>query len=219
MAAQSGNLQLRQALQSILSSVDRLDKITENYLKLSRLSAGRKAEVDLGETLESVLATYAPACEAQGVSVDWSREPGARLAIHGDRDLLEQVFGNLLRNALQALEGFEQSALVRPKVFWAMGCAESGKVWLKIEDNGPGITPEVRSKLFTPFVTTRAQGTGLGLSFIKQVVEDHGGTISCLEREPGKGACFEMTFPPLPSASRAIGAEENPSIVEISEVH
>src|SRR3954471_7630553 len=104
LAAQSGNPQLKQSLQSILGSVDRLEKITENYLKLSRLSAGRKTPVDLGEVLESVLATYTPTCEAQGVSVDWTREPGADLMIHGDRDLLEQVFGNLLRNALQALE-------------------------------------------------------------------------------------------------------------------
>jgi nitrogen fixation/metabolism regulation signal transduction histidine kinase len=190
LASGAGNSQLRQSLHSILSSVDRLEKITENYLKLSRLSSGEKSEVDLGDALESVLATYASVCEAQGVQVDWAREPGARLIVHGDRDLLEQVFGNLLRNALQALED-----TAAPRIHWALGTTESGRVWLKIEDNGPGIPAEVRSRLFTPFVTTRAQGTGLGLSFIKQVVEDHGGAITCLEREPSRGACFEMVFP------------------------
>lgn len=195
LAAGAGNSQLRQSLHSILSSVDRLEKITENYLKLSRLSSGEKSEVDLGLTLESVLATYASACEAQGVQVDWRREPGASLVVHGDRDLLEQVFGNLLRNALQALEGATPADGAPPSIHWALGTTETGRVWLKIQDNGPGIPAEVRARLFTPFVTTRAQGTGLGLSFIKQVVEDHAGVITCLERESGRGACFEMVFP------------------------
>jgi signal transduction histidine kinase/PAS domain-containing protein len=205
MASRLGNPQLKQSLQSILGSVDRLEKITDNYLKLSRLSTGEKKQVDLGEVLESVLATYAPVCESQGVSVDWRREPRARLSLYGDRDLLEQVFGNLLRNALQALEGWKprgtpgtlEAALnnARPRIHWALGNTETGRVWIKIEDNGPGISPDIRSRLFTPFLTTRAQGTGLGLSFIKQVVEDHGGAIQSLERGADQGACFEITFP------------------------
>jgi nitrogen fixation/metabolism regulation signal transduction histidine kinase len=195
LAASSSNPQLKQSLQSILSSVDRLEKITDNYLKLSRLSAGHKSELDLGDALESVLATYASACEAQGVQVDWAREPGASLVVHGDRDLLEQVFGNLLRNALQSLESSPPADGARARVRWALGATESGRAWLKIEDNGPGIPADLRGRLFTPFVTTRAQGTGLGLSFVKQVIEDHGGTIVCLDREPGRGACFEMVFP------------------------
>ncbi|MGK5083302.1 ATP-binding protein [Bdellovibrionota bacterium FG-1] len=196
LASKIGHLPLKQSLQSILGAVDRLDKITENYLKLSKLSAGKKVRVDLSEVLESVLATYANTCESQGVSVDWRREGGHSLAVYGDRDLLEQVFGNLLRNSLQALEGRGPQDGSRPCIVFAMGSAESGRLWVKVEDNGPGIPNDIRNRLFTPFMTTRAQGTGLGLSFIKQVVEDHGGEILAQEREPGQGACFEMTFPP-----------------------
>ena len=104
MAARLGNLALKQSLHSILASVDRLQKITENYLKLSRLSDGQKTIVDLGEVLESVLATYAPVCEAQGVRVDWTREPRSSLQIWADRDLLEQVLGNLFRNSFKLLK-------------------------------------------------------------------------------------------------------------------
>jgi signal transduction histidine kinase len=195
LASRLGHPALKQSIQSILSSVDRLEKITENYLKLSKLSTGEKTAVDLSDVLDSVLATYSPVCEAQGVKVDWRREPRSRLVASGDRDLLEQVFGNLFRNALQALE-----SVAYPKITWSMGNTETGAVWVSIQDNGPGIPSEVRSKLFTPFVTTRAQGTGLGLSFIKKVLEDHGGTIRCVERGEGQGACFELTLPAVTAA-------------------
>jgi nitrogen fixation/metabolism regulation signal transduction histidine kinase len=196
MAARLGNINLRQSLQSILGSVDRLQKITENYLKLSRLSDGQKSCVDLGEILESVLAIYSPVCEVQCVQVDWNREVGSSLKVWADHDLMEQVLGNLLRNSLQALEG--ERPLGQPsKILWNLGNTEAGLLWLRIEDNGPGIADEVKNRLFTPFVTTRAQGTGLGLSFIKQVVEDHGGTIQLRESSFGQGACFEMRLPLL----------------------
>src|SRR5690606_25253147 len=122
----------RQSLQSILSAVDRLENITENYLKLSRLSSGERTRFDLREALESVLATYAPACEAQGVAVDWKVERGGSYLVHGDRSLLEQVLGNLFRNALQALAG-----VARARVAWQLGNTEDGRVWLRISDNGP----------------------------------------------------------------------------------
>ncbi len=197
MAFKLGDLSLKQSLQSILGSVDRLQKITENYLKLSRLSDGQKMVVDLREVLESVFATYAPACEDQGVEVNWTNEPGCNLRVWADRDLLEQVFGNLFRNSLQALEGQKQNTQSQPMISWRLGNTDSGKVWLRIEDSGPGISIEVRKKLFTPFVTTRAQGTGLGLSFIKKVLEDHGGMIQNMDRPLGEGACFELFLPLL----------------------
>ena len=195
MASRLGEVQLKQSLHSILASVDRLQKITENYLKLSRLSDGQKTVIDLGEILESVLATYAPVCEEQGVIVEWSREPHSQLKVWADHDLFEQVLGNLFRNSLQALEGAHFLLPVRPTICWSLGNTEFGQVRLKIEDNGPGISAQVKERLFTPFVTTRAQGTGLGLSFIKKVLEDHGGSIQNLDRQVGQGACFELLIP------------------------
>jgi len=199
LAAALGHIPLKQSLQSILGSVDRLEKITQNYLKLSRLSAGEKKRVDIGEVLESVLATYASVCEAESVRVDWHREELSSLLVFGDRDLLEQVLGNLFRNALQALESVSAGdpAGNGRAIHCSMGNAESGRVWLRIEDNGPGIPSEIRERLFTPFVTTRPQGTGLGLSFARKVIEDHGGSITCADRVPGEGTCFEILLPQL----------------------
>lgn len=195
LAVQSGSPQLRQSLQSILSSVDRLEAITENYLKLSKLSTGVLKALDLGEVLERVLAEYAPLCEAARVQVDWTRERGATLLIRGDEGLLEQALGNLLKNALQALENSPA-----PKhVAWRLGASDSGKVWVRIEDNGPGIPAEIRERIFEPFVTSKAQGTGLGLAFVKQVVEEHGAEIRMVPSRwtipQGSGAAFEIVFP------------------------
>jgi len=192
---------LKQSLQSILNSVDRLQKITENYLKLSRLSAGKKQEVDVEDVLESVLATYAPVCEVQGVEVIWERSKGKTFKTWADPDLLEQVLGNLFRNALQALESKDGP---QAQIRLSVGINEAKRLYLKVEDNGPGIAPEVRSRLFTPFVTTRAHGTGLGLSFSKRVLEEQGGMIKVEERPMGQGACFQVIFPPMGEETREV---------------
>lgn len=192
LAQRLSNIPLKQSLASILGSVDRLEKITDNYLKLSRLSAGNKRVVDLGEVLEMVLATYATVCEVKNVAVDWRREARSDLRIWGDPELLEQVLGNLFRNALQALELVE----VPRRIEIYLGNGESGTVWLRMTDNGPGLPLEVRNKLFVPFVTTRAQGTGLGLSFIKRVLDEHEGKVEVIDLPNGvRGTCFQIILP------------------------
>ncbi|NDD91939.1 HAMP domain-containing protein [bacterium] len=192
-AQQSGDPQLRQSLQSILESVERLSSITDNYLRFSKTSSGRRSRFDLGEALESVLATYAPACEKQGVRVDWRRIEEVGLEIHGDRDGVEQALGNLMSNALHALDG-----VTNPKIQWTLGSGETGSVWVRVRDNGPGIASEIQARLFAPFSTTKAQGTGLGLSWVKRIVDEHQGKIEveagAQERELC-GASFLLIFP------------------------
>ncbi len=191
-AGRLGDRELKRSLDSILQSVDRLGKITENYLTLSRLSSGKRELLDLGEILESVLATYSNAFESKRVRVDWTRESEGSLPVSLDRGLVEHALGNLVRNALEAVpEG-------RGQILFSMGRVESGRVWLRIEDNGPGIHGEARDKIFTPFFTTRASGTGLGLSFVKKVIEEQAGSIDCLPPTIDGGAVFEIVLPEVP---------------------
>lgn len=188
-----GDLKLRQSVQSILQSVERLSTITDNYLRFSRTSSGKKVSFDLGEALDSVLATYALACEEQRIRVSWHRPSGVSLVIHGDRDGIEQALGNLMSNAIQALDG-----VVEPKIEWTLGVVETGSVWIRIRDSGPGISSHIRQRLFAPFSTTKAQGTGLGLSWVKRVIEEHSGSIEVLERGETQGFCgasFVLVFP------------------------
>ncbi len=179
---------LKQSLQSILSSVDRLESITENYLKLSRMSSGSKTKADMSLVLQNVLAAFTSLCEKYRVRVDWKIEAHAPLMILGDIPLLEQALGNLLQNSIQAMEG--QSS---PHVTFKLSQLESGRISLMIQDEGPGISQDILDRLFTPFMTTKAQGTGLGLSFVKKVIEDHGGEITYVPTPVG--ACFQIVLP------------------------
>lgn len=185
-ATAAGNPSLRSALQAILASVDRLEKITENYLRLSRMGTGEKKTAELSELLQNALATYANAIERAGVRVDWKRERDLPASVRVDATNFEQALGNLLNNSLQA--GCR-------RIEFRVGHLESGRVFIRVEDDGGGIPEAARAKLFTPFSTTKAQGTGLGLSFVKKVAEESGGEVRFLERTSLGGAGFEITLP------------------------
>jgi signal transduction histidine kinase len=105
----------------------------------------------------------------------------------GDAHHLEEVISNLVRNAVEA-KGIGARIHIR-------ACLESHH-WLHvtIDDNGPGIPPELRVSLFKPFVTTKRKGTGLGLAIVKKIVEEHGGTIQ-IDDAPAGGARFVLRLP------------------------
>lgn len=193
---------LKQSLMSIQASVERLNKITENYLKLSRPSRSKHEVVSLPDVLEEVLATYMNECQSLGISVDWVHPAVGRLTILADRELLIQALGNLMRNAMQAVAKRD-----RPQIRIAVFETETGRAGFRIEDSGPGISDEIRPRLFEPFATTRAEGTGLGLSFVKKVVEDYAGQIDVSSQSRLGGACFEVVFPSTASRLSHVTSE------------
>ena len=106
---------------------------------------------------------------------------------------LEQVFVNLLHNALEAL-----ADTARPRIRLSVE-RDGERVRVRIEDNGPGVDPAVRERLFTPFFTTRAQGVGLGLVISRDILAEFGGTLAALE--VGAGAAFEVTLEAMEEAA------------------
>src|SRR6202011_4366121 len=93
------------------------------------------------------------------------------------------------------LDALEESRAVAPRVKIAAGENLAGtEVWLRVRDNGPGISAEVRANLFTPFHTSKPNGTGLGLAISRKLVEAHGGTLEA-GSSPGGGADLTMTLP------------------------
>lgn len=185
---------LKQSMQSILGSVERLQKIIQNYLKLSRLSSGVKARVDLKEIVEKSLATYASSFEQFKVRVTWNFDRDATTGqVHGDPELLESALGNLIRNSLQSLEKVPS---IDRKVFISLRNLDKNRIYLIFEDTGLGVPEDVRANLFKPFFTTKAQGTGLGLSFVKKVFNDLGGDFYLKANLLGeRGAKFEGFLP------------------------
>ena len=187
-------ISLKQSMQSILGSVERLQKIIQNYLKLSRLSSGVKARIDLKEIVESSLATYANSFEQMKVRVTWNFDRDRTTGeVFGDPELMESALGNLIRNALQSLEKVEEK---ERKVFISLHALDRNRVYLSFEDTGLGVSAEIKDNLFKPFFTTKAQGTGLGLSFVKKVFNDLGGDFYLKANTLGeRGAKFEGYLP------------------------
>jgi signal transduction histidine kinase len=120
--------------------------------------------------------------------------------IQGDPHQLRQIFTNLLTNAFEAMEGKGQvtiSATQLPgedEVAVGSGVKASPMVQVEVADNGPGVTPEVMDKMFSPFFTTKPRGSGLGLAIVRKIVDAHDGRIDVSARPDG-GVRFRVTLP------------------------
>lgn len=120
--------------------------------------------------------------------------------IQGDPHQIRQIFTNLLTNAFEAMEGRGEvtitAALVPAEEEVAVGSDVKPvpTVQVEVADNGPGVTPEVMEKMFSPFFTTKARGSGLGLSIVRKIVDAHDGRIDMSAR-PGGGVRFRVTLP------------------------
>ena len=110
----------------------------------------------------------------------------------GDRSRLEQVFANLIDNALQAMG--QDGVLTLGCSFLPASENQPARVHIAISDTGPGIAPELKERIFKPFYTTKKGGTGLGLPIARRIMNAHNGTLD-LESYPGVGTMFIMTIP------------------------
>jgi signal transduction histidine kinase len=163
------------------AETDRLERLAREFADLGRMPEGPASDVDLVELLEELARTAVPADVAVTV-----RANGGRRTIMGHYEPLRRAFANLLRNAAEAMGG-------RGQVDIAVS-SEGGGVAVSVADHGPGVPAELSARIFEPYVTTKADGTGLGLALVRQTVDAHHGTIA-LSETPGGGATFRLTFP------------------------
>jgi len=191
---------LREEGTAILEEVESLRRLVEEFSLFARLPSPLCRATDLLEVVRQSLALAAPRLEALGVAVDLE-DGGRPHVVRADADFLARAFGNVVANALDALEGASEKRLcvtLRSVPADAAGRASSTVEFEEIEvrDSGPGFAKEVAGRLFEPYVTTRAErgGTGLGLPLVHRVVTEHGGTVSA-GGAPGGGAFVLMRLP------------------------
>ena len=178
------------AIKRMKRSITRCDRIIDELLDFSRVRGIQVENTEIDIWLSRLLDEQNP---ADGVSIAFA--PGCpQTSIELDRERLRRAIINVVENAAQAIaenrtEGEAQSGLI------TVATRPAGEfIEISIVDNGPGIPEDILSRIFEPLFSTRNFGVGLGLSVVKQVVEQHGGDVS-VEREPGRGARFVFRLP------------------------
>jgi signal transduction histidine kinase len=174
--------------------IDRLNKSVEDVLHYSRPSLPQFQAVRLSDIIDRTLSLVDGEAKTARVRVikhsDGQDGDSASATVNADSHQLQQVFMNLMLNAIQATPGGEIS--IRTRVLEDDHARND--ICVELEDNGKGMTAEAAAKAFQPFFSTKAQGTGLGLAIAKQIVEQHHGRIT-LRSELGKGTCVQVVLP------------------------
>ncbi len=178
--------------EKIAQAAERCSRIVKNFLALARQQPPERRHVVLNQIVEE--AAELLAYQLRVDDIDVHRELAADLPrLWADPHQLHQVVVNLLANARDALRGSPPPRRIRVAT-WSE--SDRSRVILEVADTGPGIPPDIQARVFEPFFTTKppGQGTGLGLSLCRGVVEGHGGVIR-LESRPGAGAIVRIELP------------------------
>lgn len=174
-----------------------MDKAAEQSLRAGQIIRRLRDFVSRGESERRVESINKLVEEANALALVGAKEYGVRVRLQidqahdlilADKVQIQQVLLNLLRNAIEAVAQSERRELLvstRPSA--------SGMIEVSVADSGPGISPDVAQQLFQPFVTTKSQGMGVGLSISRTIIEAHGGQI-WTEPNPGGGAVFRFTL-------------------------
>lgn len=213
---------LPQVISSMKIGVDRIAQIVQSLRVFSRADEREMKPTNIHEGIDSTLLILQSRLKAKAErpAIEIIKEYGNLPLVVGHACQLNQVFMNLLTNAIDALEELPSSQTSSgqkfvPKIWIRTEMCHPDYIIVRIADNGPGITPETLSQLFDPFFTTKpiGKGTGLGLSIGHQIItEEHGGSLQCIS-EPGQGTEFRIAIPLAPpvGATNAIPQHGIPS--------
>ncbi len=173
---------------SILSGIAEIEAIINNLLDFTRDARLERGEYELVQILDPVVEAMAAEGRARGVRVGYGRGERDVIAF-ADGQKLRQVFTNVMKNALEAVEPRRSDGRVEVNLY-----AEGDRVTVEVVDNGVGIPAEDRDRIFLPFFTTKPSGTGLGMSIVKKIVDLHGGDV-VVDSVPGSGTRVRISLP------------------------
>jgi len=187
---------LEEATATIIQEVDGLKHLVDEFSRFARMPALTLRSTDLERLLESVVGLYRDSHPGLHIKASFS---AGLPPLEVDPDQIKRAVLNLVDNAVEAVG---QTGEVSVETVWL---PEVHRVRILVADDGPGIAPEDKEKLFVPYFSTKATGMGLGLPIVHQIVTDHGGTI-WVEDNPPHGSRFLIELPAVGVAAAAVQA-------------
>ncbi len=172
-------------IETIIKEVEELKRMVNEFYKFARLPKISPRPTLLQEILRDLVALYSASHKGITIQVDVPQDLPPLLL---DREQMNRVFINLMENAIEAMHG---QGVITIKVDWR---EEEQTVVVEVADEGVGIRPEDRERLFIPYFSTKERGTGLGLAIVSRIISDHGGYIMVRENKP-RGAVFVIELP------------------------
>src|SRR5262245_7562348 len=180
MVPESERAAVRESIAALLAEVDDLTRLAETFSQYARMPEPRHERLDLSELARGCGALHEPERVALKVACD------TPLPVRGDRLLLSRVVHNLLVNAIEASDAGREIELVSG--------ATNGEAWVEVRDRGPGLEPSVAARVFEPYVSNKARGSGLGLSLLREIeLQQRGGVTA--ETSAGRGAGARAAVP------------------------
>ena len=155
-------------IETISREILRLDRVVKTFLDFTRPVDLKMRDIEMVSLARDVVSLVGPSAERQNVIIELDAEP-AEIALHGDRDLLQQAVLNVVVNAVEAMKS---GGRLRIRIR-----RESGECCVTISDDGPGIPPEIHEKIFNLYFSTKGKGSGIGLAMTFRVIQLHNGTV------------------------------------------
>lgn len=191
---------LRTMANDIVTSVERASGVIKHVRDFARQSEPVRSRVNINDPINDVFKVLGHQLKVHDVEVELDLDPEVP-AILAEHNRLEQVFINLVSNAIDAMDEKDNRPEIsdKEKRLTIKSFAENNHACIKVTDTGIGMSEEVKNKIFEPFYTTKkvGKGTGLGVSISYGIVKDYKGSIE-IESEVGKGTTFTLTFPKAP---------------------
>jgi signal transduction histidine kinase len=178
---QQSTEKVKRVLNSIIEQIDGMTRIANEFSRFAKMPEPIKKEVDLIGLIQTTVSFFEAEEKIKFNLVSVEKQ----LIISIDKEQWVQVFNNLIQNAIHALDG-RGNGEITISVYKVDGC-----IYIDVTDNGCGISKQEQEKLFVPYFTTKSSGSGIGLSMVKQIVENHDGEIS-FESTLHKGTTFRI---------------------------
>jgi nitrogen fixation/metabolism regulation signal transduction histidine kinase len=174
---------VKRVLNSIIEQIDGMTRIANEFSRFAKMPDPNKKEIDLIALIENTVSFFEAEEKIKFTVISVEKH----LNVNIDKEQWVQVFNNLIQNSIHALENKDNGEIVISVQ------KDNGSVLIELTDNGCGISKEEQEKLFVPYFTTKSSGSGIGLSMVKQIVENHDGEINFVS-ELNKGTTFRINL-------------------------